>query len=107
LNLLTVPVEARVTSSVAYAELKSAAELSGRGLLLLSAQIEGFKRGMIETTDGYFVEPWVVLLQAILHAAEHREQISSMLTDLGIDPPGLDGWSFGASEGSLVPITAG
>jgi len=34
--------------------------------------------------DGYFVEPWVVMVQAINHATEHREQIKSMLSSLGM-----------------------
>jgi uncharacterized damage-inducible protein DinB len=51
------------------------------------------------------VEPWVVLLQVINHATEHREQIKSMLSALGLTPPEIDGWDFGLTENALVPIT--
>ncbi len=36
----------------------------------------------------------ILLTQAINHATEHREQIKAVLTDLGIEPPSLDGWEF-------------
>ena len=41
------------------------------------------------------MEPWVVMVVVINHATEHREQISSMLSALGVTPPNLDGWSYG------------
>ena len=40
----------------------------------------------------------VVLLQAINHATEHRSQAATILTQLGIDPPTMDGWNFGGFE---------
>lgn len=38
------------------------------------------------------------LTQAINHATEHRTQVASILTTLGIAPPAMDGWTF-AAEG--------
>ena len=35
-----------------------------------------------------------ILTQAINHATEHRAQIMAILTQLGIQPPDLDGWSY-------------
>jgi uncharacterized damage-inducible protein DinB len=40
----------------------------------------------------------VVLVQAINHATEHRSQAATILTQLGIEPPPMDGWNFGDSE---------
>ena len=40
----------------------------------------------------------VVLVQAINHATEHRSQAATILTQLGIEPPPVDGWNFGGSE---------
>lgn len=37
---------------------------------------------------------WVVLLQAAYHATEHRQQIATILTQLGIEPPEPDLWAF-------------
>jgi uncharacterized damage-inducible protein DinB len=36
----------------------------------------------------------VLLTQAVNHATEHRAQIMAILTQLGIEPPELDGWSY-------------
>ena len=56
----------------------------------------------LRTTDGYFVETWVVMVQAINHATEHRRQIGSMLRALGVTPPNLDGWTYAEATGALV-----
>ena len=52
--------------------------------------------------DGYLVEPWVVLVQVINHATEHRKQVGIMLRALGMTPPRLDGWGYGEMAGGLV-----
>lgn len=36
----------------------------------------------------------ILLGQALYHAAEHREQIKAILTELGIEPPDLQGWTY-------------
>jgi uncharacterized damage-inducible protein DinB len=42
----------------------------------------------------------IILTQAINHATEHRAQIMVMLTQLGLQPPDVDGWCyFDASDG--------
>jgi len=35
----------------------------------------------------------------INHATEHRAQIMAILTQLGIQPPDLDGWSYFEAQG--------
>jgi uncharacterized damage-inducible protein DinB len=42
------------------------------------------------------------MVQAINHATEHREQIKSMLTALGVTPPEIDGWEYGFATDTLV-----
>jgi hypothetical protein len=49
----------------------------------------------IEVKDGCLVEPWVIMVQVINHATEHREQIKSLITFLGVTHPKIDGWSYG------------
>jgi uncharacterized damage-inducible protein DinB len=106
LSLLTLPVEARRDAPLTFAELQAAASISGEGLLAL-ARDEPSKhlKTQLQTTDGYFVEPWVVMVQAINHATEHREQINSMLSSLGVTPPDLDGWAYGEATDALIPIS--
>ena len=36
----------------------------------------------------------VILTQVINHATEHRAQVMAILTQLGIQPPELDGWNY-------------
>lgn len=104
LSLLTVPLESRQRVQVAYADLKQLADASGGGLLALARGEAGQPpQDKLQTRDGYFVESWVVMLQAINHATEHREQVCSMLTALGMAPPVLDGWAYGEAAGALVP----
>jgi uncharacterized damage-inducible protein DinB len=40
----------------------------------------------------------VILVQAINHATEHRVQVATILTQLGIEPPPMDGWHHGGFE---------
>ena len=40
------------------------------------------------------IPAWVVLLQAAYHATEHRQQLATALTVLGIEPPEPDLWNY-------------
>ena len=106
LSLLTLPVEARHNVPPTFAELQKAASISGEGLLALArADPSKHLKARLRTKDGYFVEPWVVMVQVINHATEHREQIKSMLSALGVTPPSIDGWDYGEATNTLVPIS--
>lgn len=106
LSLLTLAPEARPTTRPAFGELEEAARTSGEGLLALARdEASDPMRTQCQTTNGYLVAPWVVMLQAINHATEHREQIKSMLSSLGVTPPDIDGWTFGQATGTLIAIS--
>jgi uncharacterized damage-inducible protein DinB len=106
LALLTRPVEERRGGAPAITDLEESLRMSGEGLLeLVQDETRSIPQVRLETTDGYYVEPWVVLLQVINHATEHREQIKSMLSALGITPPSIDGWNYGEVTNTLVPIS--
>ena len=105
-SILTLPVDARPDASLTYDELQSAANISGEGLISLARDwSDEYQVTRLQTKDGYFVEPWVIMVQAINHAAEHREQIKSMLSALGVTPPEIDGWEFGEGMNALIPIS--
>ncbi len=106
LALLTLPVEARPNVPLAFAELQESARISGEGLVAL-VRDEPVKppRPRLQTKDGYYVKPWVVIVQVINHATEHREQIKSMLSSLGVTPPDIDGWDYGEVTKALMPIS--
>lgn len=42
------------------------------------------------------------LAQALHHGTDHRSQICTALTQLGIEPPFIDVWDFGAQDGSVT-----
>ena len=106
LLLLTQPPEARQFIPPTFAELEESARISGEGLLaLVSNEPNENLKSKLQTTDGYSVESWVVIVQVINHATEHREQIKSMLNDLGITPPDLDSWAYGEGTSALVPMS--
>jgi uncharacterized damage-inducible protein DinB len=44
------------------------------------------------------------LAQALHHGTDHRSQICTALTALGIEPPAIDVWDFGALDGRVVEI---
>lgn len=107
LSLLTLPVAARQKISPTFAELQESVQASGEGLLSL-ARDESRKplAKQLQTRDEYLVEPWVVMVQVINHATEHREQIKSMLSSLGVTPPDIDGWDYGEVTKALIPMQA-
>jgi uncharacterized damage-inducible protein DinB len=105
LSLLTLPVDARPNTPLAFAELQVSARISGEGLLALAKDESSMSlKTRLRTKDGYFVAPWIVMLQVINHATEHREQIKSMLSALGVTPPEIDGWSYGEVTNEVVLI---
>src|SRR5512142_1066444 len=84
LRHLTLPLEERMqpVPRPPFADLELMARSSGEALVALARDPSRIVPGPIPTRDGYRVEPWVVMLQIINHASEHREQIKSMLTAL-------------------------
>ncbi len=104
LALLTLPPEARPTAPLKFEDLQESARLSGEGLLALAKGEQKPSKSPLQTRDGFHVEPWVVMVQIINHATEHREQIKSMFSALGVTPPDIDGWDFGDFSKALVPI---
>ncbi|HEX5810333.1 MAG TPA: DinB family protein [Anaerolineales bacterium] len=105
LALLTLPVDERPRTPLAFTELQESLATSGEDLVTLVRDQPGILPDRLQTTDGYYVEPWVVLLQVINHATEHREQIKSMLSALGETPPDIDGWDYGEVTRALLPMS--
>lgn len=42
------------------------------------------------------------LAQALHHGTDHRSQVCTALTSLGVEPPAIDVWDFGAEAGTVV-----
>ena len=88
-----------------FDELQQASSHTGEGLITLARNESS---GSLKTKfqkDEYSIESWVVMVQAINHATEHREQIKSMLSSLGITPPRIDGWAYGEVTNALIQLS--
>lgn len=105
LALLTLPLDERPTTPLTFGDLLDVAHSSGEGLLRIARGEGSPMDSRLTTRDGHYTEPWVVMLQVINHATEHREQIKSMLSALGLTPPDIDGWDYGIATKALVPIS--
>ena len=44
------------------------------------------------------------LAQALQHGTDHRSQICTALTTLGVEPPAIDVWDFGLQDGRVVEV---
>jgi uncharacterized damage-inducible protein DinB len=77
------------------AALRDAAHTSSDALVELAAQAQS---GATATTtwrgESFTLPVWLLLLQAINHATEHRAQVAAILTHQGIAPPSMDGWTY-------------
>jgi uncharacterized damage-inducible protein DinB len=75
--------------------LREHARHSGEGLIAVAGTVDpaqvvrGTYRG-----EPYELPVMVPLMQAIHHATDHRSQIASMLSQVGIEPPDLSVWAY-------------
>ncbi len=46
------------------------------------------------------------LAQALHHGTDHRSQVCTILTTLGMDPPDIDVWEFGHQDGRVEEFPA-
>jgi uncharacterized damage-inducible protein DinB len=81
--------------------LRDCARTSGEALIELAAQAQ---TGASVTTpyrgEEYTLPVWLLFVQAINHATEHRAQVATILTQQGIQPPSLDGWTYHEARAS-------
>lgn len=92
----TTPLLKDISQFPGFDELRRRAELSGDALVTLAERAEQADVDRILHLDGgtYDAPVIIVLIQAINHGVDHRSQIATLLTQQGITPPDLDGWSY-------------
>lgn len=63
----------------------------------------------IDEDDGYERDATVGirLAQALHHGTDHRSQICTALTTLGVGAPSIDVWDFGVQAGRVVEVRSG
>jgi uncharacterized damage-inducible protein DinB len=77
------------------AEMMEAARATGSGLMEWAPKVKAEDTVQFNW-DGTprDVPKALILTQVINHATEHRAQITAILTQLGIEPPDLQGWQY-------------
>jgi len=61
---------------------------------------------VVKPDETYDVTAGVLVAQVLNHGNEHRAQIYTVLTTLGLEPPDLDGWSYGEATGRFKLLSA-
>jgi len=77
------------------AEMAASVQKTGAGFLDWAPKVQAQDAVQIDW-DGTprDVPKTIILTQVINHATEHRAQIMAILTQIGIQPPELDSWSY-------------
>ncbi len=80
---------------VTLAEMTDSVRASGEGLIEWAPKLKPDDMVEVDWEGTPRATPKTILLtQALYHAAEHREQIKTILTQIGVEPPDLQGWEF-------------
>jgi uncharacterized damage-inducible protein DinB len=88
-------------ADVTLAELRSAITTNGAAWKELLAAGPDGEADIVEHGDGWdFHSPLGFrLAQVVHHGTDHRSQICTSLTSLGLAPPEIDLWAFGEATG--------
>lgn len=77
------------------AELRDCARTSGD--VLIEVAVRAQSGATVTTTwlgEVYSLPVWMLLAQALIHAAEHRTQVAAILAQQGVESPAIDVWSY-------------
>jgi uncharacterized damage-inducible protein DinB len=96
-------------AGMSLAELRS--EMEGHGELwaeLLAAGPDPQEMVTVHRDDGssYGAPKGIRLAQVVHHGTDHRSQICTALTSLGIEPPLIDAWDYGEAMGLTKELAA-
>jgi uncharacterized damage-inducible protein DinB len=90
---------------VTLAELRSAITASGAAWMEVLAEELDADADMVEHGEGWdFHAPLGIRInQVIHHGTDHRSQVCTALTSLGVEPPEIDLWAYGEATGRTRP----
>jgi uncharacterized damage-inducible protein DinB len=99
------------TGLMELAELRAAMEGLGEAwarLLEKSIDADAMLRE-VDPDDGFQRDAsmGIRLAQALHHGSDHRSQVCTALTMLGVSPPAVDAFSFGVADGRVVEVQPG
>jgi uncharacterized damage-inducible protein DinB len=77
------------------AEMMESVRATGAGFMEWAPRVQAGDTVQIDWDDSPRAVPKsIILTQVINHATEHRAQIMAIMTQLGIQPPDLDSWTY-------------
>jgi uncharacterized damage-inducible protein DinB len=77
------------------AEMVEVAHATGQGLIEWASRVGAADTVQVDWQGApRDVPKSIILTQVINHATEHRAQVMAILTQLGVEPPDLQGWAF-------------
>jgi uncharacterized damage-inducible protein DinB len=88
-------------------ELRAVMESNGAAWASLIAQDLDPDSGVVRHRDDgidSYAPLGIRLTQALHHGTDHRSQVCTALTTIGIEPPEIDVWAFAAQEGRLSEV---
>jgi uncharacterized damage-inducible protein DinB len=86
-----------------FALLKEAAQWASDELLELA--LAAHKETVVRQQpprDAYEYPLAGLMMQALTHSTEHRAQVATVITQLGLQPPGMSGWEYMDVMGELT-----
>lgn len=85
-----------------FPELRRRAQASGEALIRVAPGIR-LSDTRVQAFEGRetAVPLYIVLIQALNHGTEHRTNITTVMAQHGLAPPGVDGWAYMEEAGSL------
>ena len=99
------PPRMEVGAPLTLDELRSVIAANGRDWTALLARDLDGEADTVERGDGWtFHAPTGFrLAQVVHHGTDHRSQICTALTSLGVEPPVIDLWAYGEATGRTRP----
>ncbi|TMB83801.1 MAG: damage-inducible protein DinB [Chloroflexi bacterium] len=102
-------VERMDDERLTLAAARSVMELDGEEWARVLAELDDPERIVVrQRPDGSANRSpaGIRLAQALHHGTDHRSQICTILTTLGIEPPDIDVWEFGVQHGRVQEVAA-
>jgi uncharacterized damage-inducible protein DinB len=84
-------------------ELERRADANAQVWERFLSQAPDARKLIILDQGAYQAEQFVLVAQALHHGNAHREQISAIMTGLGITPPDIQVWSYAEATGHAGP----
>jgi len=83
------------TPTMTLTDMMASLRTTGEGLIEWAGRVQADDTVELDW-DGTLreVPKTIILTQVINHATEHREQVKTILTQLGIEPPDLQSWKY-------------